>query len=1213
MVFEKYFTNNPSFWVREKEDGAMGLRNFHFLVLLCVLVGIPIVMGSGVPEIDSLLAGNRPVLVYVYTDWCTFCAEQTPIIDDIEGLFGSEVAFLRINAGENPVAACQMSVYSYPAIFLIMGRNGEGYTGIRFSGFTARDVLVKSITGTSAQQTVTMTLNTPGISTAAGEGCSSLEDACGERCDEICERATNLSWKCSVFCCAERICDFTYDERYCEIDGYVECATPLLESYYGCLEECIEEYPGLNTSEKADLRATCRTACNENFYSQLHATCRSDACPEYCIEEAYHNGSYRYWQNSPGSYTGKCDCYNYEVGLVLKGPNEVLITEDGILIGEPEPFNTTAYGEDVDKVKTIRWLFGYRKSDESWGRLDPIITDPSPLYLDESLLQTIAGLVARYGEGPEGEKSLWMNVTVETYLDGEVVLAHSSSQDFVVQVRVIALEGRITAFDHPVKHIKIEFTSAGRSSTTTTDSQGRYASDLEIGDDSVSMEISFEYSLQGTNYFMLTPGNREPFSLILNVTEGRVKSIFSRYYVNDEGEPFRVQTDFEMPEVLELDSLPEWREFKDFSAFYIHVTEVLEFYQDQLGVVFDLNLPLYVYLFSSKPLSYGHNDSISLIHVPSDKVEYINSFRPQNREYHEFSHYAMHNIYGGQFPVCGPGPVEEINHGGYVNPCTADSFVEGFAYFMSAVIGEYYDYWWNDGHGVPQLLGIIGNLDDDYRAWDSFGQVEDRAVAGVLWDLYDGEAQAERESIAAAVDIGLIHDWMVREWDLDGDGKVNLTEQVCWSAFGSLKAVGSEKVEIDFLAQHYPPWYSPYSPSEIRDIFFGKFDINQDMVCSANELDEYRKDIGQDQYNLMMEDADVNHDGAISEQELLQVVELRRSLDYVVSWMSKDDLDADGDGYLNKIEFHRLVTWSPQDVLLAANNASRAGNLFGHLIPRADHSVDQVSLLPLMGLSVEENIEQYSKRAEDDGADLTLEEIWGIISQYHSDFTSVYEAFKDAFPGIADEIDEIFVAHGFYADRDSGNRIYDEDEPFRDQNGNLAYDPGEYFVDLAEGGMKYDEGRESIGNATNYERLWRRSLSYLPGHFVKVSDQAASFRVKISIWDEPVIRSPFPERIYEFSTPNINGMIYVQVPPPIYYSEVTITAEGCQTGSPLKYSSIDFYNVHSQSAAQGYYIEHDFAIGEKGLIWLPTLLIAVLFIQIRISLRRGPRCPEPQN
>jgi len=120
--------------------------------------------------------------------------------------------------------------------------------------------------------------------------------------------------------------------------------------------------------------------------------------------------------------------------------------------------------------------------------------------------------------------------------------------------------------------------------------------------------------------------------------------------------------------------------------------------------------------------------------------KYDNKEAPENREWHEFSHYFHYQMYQPR-----DGSEEAKNHAGYNNPTTNDSLIEGFAEFNSMLIKEYY------GDPKPYLYKVADTLlhiELDYHVWGNSrikdGRVEIKnpeyeefAVAGILWDLHD--------------------------------------------------------------------------------------------------------------------------------------------------------------------------------------------------------------------------------------------------------------------------------------------------------------------------------------------------------------------------------------------------------------------------------------------------------------------------------------------
>jgi len=217
----------------------------------------------------------------------------------------------------------------------------------------------------------------------------------------------------------------------------------------------------------------------------------------------------------------------------------------------------------------------------------------------------------------------------------------------------------------------------------------------------------------------------------------------------------------------------------------------------------------------------------------------------------------------------------------------------------------------------------------------------------------------------------------------------------------------------------------------------------------------------------------------------------------------------------------------------------------------------------------------------DDEVQLTSNDIWYILKDYHPDFASVYNTLINKYPGKKAGIDEIFKSHGFFIDKTAGNGKWDTLEPFRDSNNNRRYDSGEYFVDYGLPAMTYTNG-EILGPAGNYQRVDRKSAGMLPGQFIKVNNQVASYLVEVIIPDNPGLN-------YKLATENKNGIIYVQIPPPEYNAVITVTPEGVKAENILTFNSNDYNEKMSEAIERGYYAEHDFQISGEAASSGPEL------------------------
>jgi hypothetical protein len=123
--------------------------------------------------------------------------------------------------------------------------------------------------------------------------------------------------------------------------------------------------------------------------------------------------------------------------------------------------------------------------------------------------------------------------------------------------------------------------------------------------------------------------------------------------------------------------------------------------------------------------------------------------RPDNREYHEIGHLAQHQLFSQALPL----HPENANHGGYYrNSSTADSWVEGFAEFFSAMVSKHID-----GDPAPERYRLFGaefDIEFGHPAWEWWGWWEELAIAGLLLDFEDGDADYRERTANRALHVG---------------------------------------------------------------------------------------------------------------------------------------------------------------------------------------------------------------------------------------------------------------------------------------------------------------------------------------------------------------------------------------------------------------------------------------------------------------------------
>ena len=88
--------------------------------------------------IDDALENDKTVFLLFYTDWCHFCQQQKPVIDELEQEYSDEITFIRVNIEDNPSTRDEFNVNGFPTMFLIFNKSTEGYEYQTRKGFTEK-------------------------------------------------------------------------------------------------------------------------------------------------------------------------------------------------------------------------------------------------------------------------------------------------------------------------------------------------------------------------------------------------------------------------------------------------------------------------------------------------------------------------------------------------------------------------------------------------------------------------------------------------------------------------------------------------------------------------------------------------------------------------------------------------------------------------------------------------------------------------------------------------------------------------------------------------------------------------------------------------------------------------------------------------------------------------------------------------------------------
>jgi len=538
---------------------------------------------------------------------------------------------------------------------------------------------------------------------------------------------------------------------------------------------------------------------------------------------------------------------------------------------------------------------------------------------------------------------------------------------------------------------------------------------------------------------------------------------------------------------------------------------------------------------------------MSWINIDASKFAHTSQHRPVHREYHEFSHYVMHTLYKGKWPEPVNPSVPEVNHGGYANPSTSDSFVEGFATFMA--IGMFQTIGDTIPHSPVRVMDtlvegriqVLKELETNYKAWDRDGRAEELAVAGVLWDLLDTEEDYQLSTKNSQI-VDMIFNESLDLYDLNQNGVMDRMELIteCLMRFSSVS---------------HDENYSALLNNEDLVLLLG---TAVSMPAGEAELIKDGLIEKHDNHDLLTK-YDTDSQGSLDKEELSVLVADNEEVIVVTKYTYANKLikayDQDGDRELDESELIKMLAGEElrrkvvgqydldaDDYLSISEVAKMAKDQSGSLLADMLVPGSQMKFIDCPQQLTKETYLQLVTPHDDDDVEIPFSEIWAILRQYHQDFTAVYESFISKYPDQKEAIDEIFKAHGFFSDVNPRNQQWDAGEEI---------------------------GRAA--DASTEERKMRRSIQPLPGQFIKVDNDVPYYDVAVLF--------PFqPHLSYVTRTSNDNGLVYVPVPPESYYALITVEAEGVETKNPLKFNTNLFNATYGDSVKQGYFMEYEFEL-----------------------------------
>ena len=694
----------------------------------------PPVMSLLRAQIDNYLRLGQPVVLFFYADWCSFCQRQTPIIKELETEYEDKIAFLWINGAENPQVVNAFSISGYPTMYLITGKGEVGqYTSQEFHGFTPKAMLKRHMDVLMTQ----------------GRGDGSIP--------------ANLPWAADQGC----VDPPSGLVSWWPGDGSIPANLP-----WAADQGCVDPPSGLVSWWPGD-------GSSNDIIGNDHFTGNIEFLPGK-VGQAFNFGVDTSVEAS-GTHINDLQQLTIEFWMKLTGLHYRLDEIQFLSLNEKAMF-TLMGGKEMAGFLLIFTL----QIDDQHHYVIAEITDQEyhhvaatydgqdiRLYLNgvEVEINSISGTVdLGFGLELNPPSDLILSLPFVGLIDELTFYNRALQNDEIEAIynagsagKCFFLHGTITTTDHDrvvhkLPHIMVTLDWGGTQYTVYTDDNGEYVINM-LNDNTFFigsaitgfLRVTLEDEGDGTDPYI---------QVYEDTTANPIFAETVNFMINTLND-LEQNVDLSNNPNINADTLPMtiWNAIdflSDAAIIYFHTYQAIDFALNTLGMGFDHRLPVEVIAWDGSPftqrtmycLSSILCSPVTSIHIPSIDSYFSSGNRPDNREWHEFSHHIMaDSLIGGDngWPTRHGG---DAIHGGYPNHCTSDSWIEGFAEYISCLIAE------DTGDPNPSCYAMGNfngqnpcyyNLEWNQEAWTT---PEEMAVAGLLWDLHDGVNAADNDWIS---------------------------------------------------------------------------------------------------------------------------------------------------------------------------------------------------------------------------------------------------------------------------------------------------------------------------------------------------------------------------------------------------------------------------------------------------------------------------------